>query len=365
MGTEETNPKLRYYRDPFLSEARKAGDPDADAIIAETLGEQSGQRLREIMRSLSENRDLHRPELPEKLQAFYRKHAILPEWADVQKMRAGAAFFAEHSQAIMSMLGTLSLPYCYAGADGAQVLFMSKRIYQDTSRRLLETGQFVLDVVDPRAFESGRGFASVLNVRLMHAAIRYHILGSGHWDPAWGHPINQEDMAGTISAFSFICIRGLRKVGYTVKYADAHAFQHLWNVVGHLMGVQPELLPDTGLEAQRLDACIRNRQFRPSEAGQTLTNALLDALKEQPLEGLPKDFITAYTRFLLGDAIADMLKVPNAGNESGTALNLLKWRNALSGLIPLENRRRLKEIHQTVQSLQADRAVRFEVPLSL
>lgn len=265
----------------------------------------------------------------------------------------------------MSMLGTLALPYCYAGADGAQVLFLSKRIYEDTPRRLLETGQFVLDVMDPGAFKNGRGFASALNVRLMHAAIRAHILSTDQWNFDWGHPINQEDMAGTIGAFSFVCVRGLRKAGYVVSYADAMAYQHLWNVVGHIMGVQNELLTDTGLEASRLDEAIRERHFRPSDAGRVLTGALLETLSKAQLKGLSPDLIPAYCRFLLGDEVADILGVAERTGNTKLPLNLMQWRNFLTSTLPLGDSGNLNKVRQRLETGQAENLVRFAVAESL
>ncbi len=320
--------------------------------------------MREVMQSLSANRDLTATGLPPSLAEFYREHGVLPEWASPRAMRGGVAFFRKYGGAIMSMLGALSLPYCYAGANGAQVLFLSRRIYEDAPRRLLETGQFVLDVMADEAFATGRGFASILNVRLMHAAIRHHILASGRWDPAWGHPINQEDMAGTIAAFSFICVRGLRKAGYLLNGAETDAFQHLWNVVGSIMGVRRELLPDTAREALKLDQCIRQRQFRPSEAGRTLTKALLETMSQEPMEGLPKDFVVAYSRFLLGEEISDLLGVPKTGS-TGRFLELLQLRNLFGSLLPDRPDPQLKQISRLIDAGQAQQLVRFAVPLSL
>ncbi len=358
------NTKLDQYNDAFLNEMRTLGDPAADVVIANMFKHDGGAGMRDVMRRLASNSDLSQTNLPHSLGTFYRSHAVLPDWADQRLMRRGATFFSCYGGAIMSMLGALSLPYCYAGANGAQVLFLSKRIYEDAPRRLLETSQFVLDVMDPDAFETGKGFTSALNVRLMHAAIRYHILASDSWDYSWGHPINQEDMAGTIAAFSFICIRGLRKVGYRLNNSDVDAFLHLWNVIGYIMGVRYELLPDTSLEACRLDQWIRERQFRPSEAGKALTKALIDTMSKEPLEGLPSDFVASYTRFLLGEEIADILDVPRIG-ASGRLLGFLKWRNYFSSLLAQNEDKNLREVRRQIKNGQAGNLVRFAVPLSI
>lgn len=364
MSSTKANPKVAYYNDAFLTEMRACGDPAADALIEDIFSSGEGVRMREIMQCLSGNADLDNADLPPQLKAFYEEHATLPDWADERQMRRGAAFFARYGGPIMSMLGSLSLPYCYAGADGAQVLYMSQRIYNDTQRRLLETGQFVLDVMARDAFTSGKGFASVLNVRLMHAAVRHHILASKQWNFDWGHPINQEDMAGTIGAFSYICVRGLRKVGFSLDLAEVEAFQHLWNVIGVIMGVREELLPNTGTEAFQLDRAISRRQFRPSEAGRTLTQALLKTMGEQPLDGLPENFVAIYSRFLLGKEIADLLEVPDIPPPPGL-LELLQLRNYTFSLTGLGDDGQLRQIKRQLDAGQSEAMVRFAVPLAL
>ena len=118
----------------------------------------------------------------------------------------------------MNLLGLLSLPYCYAAADGARVLDLSERIKNKPEHRLNETADFVWDVMAPNAFKpDGKGFTSILKVRLLHAAIRFYTGKSSKWNAAdWGLPVNQEDMAGTNLSFSLLVVRGLRKFGLAV-----------------------------------------------------------------------------------------------------------------------------------------------------
>ena len=51
----------------------------------------------------------------------------------------------------------------------------------------------------------------------MHAAVRYQIATHGRWNPAWDRPINQEDLAGTLLAFSWVCLDGLRQMGFQLS----------------------------------------------------------------------------------------------------------------------------------------------------
>lgn len=319
--------KLKFYQDSFLNEMRQTMDPPADQVVAGIFQSGKAPALIQLMKSLSDNQQRLSPELPPEAQAYFQERSQIPEWANRDLMRKGSQFFQQNAEQILSMLGFLSLPYCYAAADGAQVLYLSQQIRNNTRKRLLETGTFVLDVMDPLAFEkAGKGFVSILKVRLMHAAVRFHVLQSNKWNQAWGQPINQEDMAGTNGAFSWLSVRGLRKMGVFTSPKDVDAFYHLWNVIGYLMGVREELLPDTSQEAYALDRKIAQRHFRPSEAGTSLTKALLDFYNQDSGQPFPKGFPEAYMRFLLGDKVADILEVPPA-NWTKNLINSLRYVN--------------------------------------
>ncbi|MBC7923342.1 MAG: DUF2236 domain-containing protein [Ferruginibacter sp.] len=277
-------------------------------------GQSSAQRLRATIAqaelTLGEQPG---PELPAPVHAYFAAEAQLPGWADRARMAEGAVFFEKNLDQLLLLLGCYSLPYCYAAADGAQVLFLSQRIHQDTYQRLLETGQFVLEVTKPDAFsEKGLGVVTSRKIRLMHAAIRFFTRHSGRWNDAWGVPINQEDMAGTHLAMSYIPIRGLRKVNANPGERESEAYLHLWNVIGYFLGIAEDLLPANLREAYHLDRLIAKRNFRPSEAGRTLTKALLDSLAANTPAALPKNLPANQMRLLLGDELADLLALPAA-----------------------------------------------------
>ena len=128
-------------------------------------------------------------------------------------------------------------------------------------------------------------------------------------------PVNQEDMAGTNLAFSYIVLRGLRKAGVTATEAEEEDYLHHTNVIGYLNGIAEELLPANLREAYHLDRAIARRQFRSSEAGIGLTRSLLNAIAEvggavtdRP-EGV-RNLAAAQMRFFLGDVHADALGIP-------------------------------------------------------
>ncbi|GAB2685694.1 oxygenase MpaB family protein [Mucilaginibacter koreensis] len=310
----------------FLRDSRSKGDSHADDFIqnifADTLLK---QKFANWLKDLNCNQQLS--DLPAAYinEPLLQSALQLPDWADKKQLKAGAAFFAKHAQLIMNLLGLLSLPYCYAGADGAMVLYLSDRFRNNIGKRLADTAQFVWDVMAPGAFEpEGKGFAACLKTRLMHAAGRYYTVKSGQWDTAWGKPINQEDMAGTNLSFSLLVIRGLRKFGVVITYVEQEAYLHLWNVIGYLLGLDASLLPADGKQAYNLEEAIRQHQFRPSEQGKTLTASLIQYFSfVTPRTYFSITQLVHTMRYLLGDEIADMLALPK-DTLSTLELRLLK-----------------------------------------
>ncbi|MEN0052555.1 MAG: oxygenase MpaB family protein [Mucilaginibacter sp.] len=300
------------FNNDFLNAQRILCDPPADEFIKDVFEDTTQKQA--LFQNLNA---LHYNEQADKFAGYYpgndfiNSAVTLPQWANAKLMTKGAAFFANHAEAIMNLLGLLSLPYCYAAANGAMVLYLSDRLRTDTHKRLQETGEFVWEVMGPGAFDfGGKGFTSILKVRLIHAAARYYVQKDGNWDLAWGMPVNQEDMAGTNIAFSLIVIRGLRKLGYTIEPEEQEGFLHLWRVIGCLLGINQELLPSDIHLVRELENAIRTRQFRASEQGQELMRSLTLIFNEaaKGKDQNPRD-VLGLIRHLLGDEITTMLAI--------------------------------------------------------
>jgi hypothetical protein len=149
----------------------------------------------------------------------------------------------------------------------------------------------------------------------------------GMWHPDWGTPINQEDLAGTLLAFSYVVADPMRRLGVRVPAKDVDAYLHLWNVIGHLLGVRDELLVRDVADAAALVDTIRRRQFKASPEGQELTGALVNLLDElTPLHRFD-DTIPPLIRHLIGDETADLLRVPESdlADDLGPLARIAKW----------------------------------------
>jgi hypothetical protein len=206
---------------------------------------------------------------------------------------------------------------------------------------VMETGQFLIDVLAVGGLddEHGKGRRTIQRVRLMHAAVRHLILERSKrgdppvcgdepplWHKDWGTPINQLDLAGTRLAFSYIVADSLPKLGVDLPDEDVDAYLHLWNVIGHLMGVHDKLLTHGIDDAKALVEAIRQKEFRESREGRVMTKALLELLNDMTPFHSFDDTIPPMIRHLIGNDVADMLDVPKTNfPELGRLVQVNKW----------------------------------------
>lgn len=306
---------------PMLDRLRGEGDPLADALSAHYLDRPPTDLLHAAFSTGFHDRDAADPHVAR----WLAERPALPEWADQARLRNGAAFFAQWGVELGLGLFLASLPLAYAAHDGAQVLALTARLETDAKRRVLESAQFVLDVTGPGQLEPGRhAYDTARHVRLVHAGVRHLIehdtrisrscdgsVPPPRWCEDWGVPINQEHLLGAMISFSSSLLGVLDTLGITYDAQGAADYLHLWNVVGHLLGLHAHLLPLERTELDALEALIRQRNERASEAGRLLTDALITLVQSfvpmRVLRGVP----VSTMRLLIGDPTADLLGVPS------------------------------------------------------
>lgn len=262
-----------------LQEFRYLGDEDADRTIQNILGSGEIVSVNEIFTHLVSNQDIPDDSHPE-IHAFFERQSILPEDVDPVRFQMGHEVFMKYGPSILLSLFCKSLPECYACAKGAEVLAQTGRLelkkgkIKRYARRLMETAQFVVDVLWDKAFEEeGKGFLAIHKIRLVHAAIRFYLSRKG-WDmDHFGLPINQEDMAGTLLSFSVSVLQGLDRLGVTVEESERDGYMYLWAHIGRLMGIHEELIPGSYEEGLALMEKIFDHQLAPSESGQLLARS--------------------------------------------------------------------------------------------
>jgi hypothetical protein len=271
--------KLKLYQNSELDCLRMQADPLADEAVLYLY--QHPEWALKINSFEGIPSKLEISSFPDSLKTFFNSFHQIPEWIDPEKVRLSQDFFDKQGNTYLALLGLYSLPYCYAFADGAQVLVRSKRITDDIGMRLSETALFLLDCFRPGTFlDNQEALVSLSKVRLIHAFSRLFISKYGKdWDENWGIPVNQEDMIGTNLAFSLLVLRGMEKLGKFPGRTIHEAVLHYWKVIGFYLGINISFWPDTAKEAFELEKLIRKRHMKASEAGKILINALLTYYK--------------------------------------------------------------------------------------
>ncbi|BAX90726.1 oxygenase MpaB family protein [Mycobacterium shigaense] len=321
------------WTDTLLNSKRQQGDPFGDDVVEKLFAQGNVQAVNDLMRTLVSNDQPVPAGLPTLVQGYLAKNVALPVWAEPAKIKRGQKLFEELGLQISLCLFCASLPSAYAAAKGVKVLSRTAQLETNARRRVMETGQFLINVLAVDSFEpQGKGFRAIQHVRLMHAAVRKMIVNRnnqhpGFWDPNWGVPINQEDLAGTMLSFSYVPVGPMRQLGVELSTEDKEAYLHLWNVIAHLLGVDDDMRVEGIEDATALVETIRRRQFRASPEGQQMAAALMELLDElTPGHEFDKT-IPPLIRHLAGDDIADMLAVPPSKftDDLGRLTQVANW----------------------------------------
>lgn len=297
----------------YLQSMRQVADPVADEVVAQVYAGGGLDAVNALFATIVRNDDPVPPGVPPAAHAYFESTAALPTWADQAKIAAGQKLFTRLGWSCVAALFCCSLPCSYCAASGSKVLVQTGGMEQHTMRRVFETAQFVIDVMNEGGLApGGRGIRSAQKVRLLHAAIRHLTLQKGGWDAAAdGVPINQEDEVGTLMTFSYVILFSWGRFGIDVTPEERDAWMHTWNVIGHLLGVREELLPRDEGDGEQLSCAIRASQWRPSPQGRKLMQAL-DAAIDSVLPPGFEGFAPTMIRFLAGDLCADTLGLPPA-----------------------------------------------------
>ncbi|ADI11784.1 hypothetical protein SBI_08666 [Streptomyces bingchenggensis BCW-1] len=304
-------------RAAFIEGSLQVGDPVADAVIAEIdkLGGPArhlvNQGLKDGLSSLSD--------VPPAIAALLREAEAVPDWVDTKPFAEGETAYlsvepvwTQFALALGSLLPEYSTPRI------ARVLTGTGRLENATQRRLQETGKWINSVVLPGGMlPGGPGYLDSVQVRLMHARVRATKLRHG-WDPAFGVPINQVDLARTWLDFTYSPLSALEKLGITFTDEELAGVYSYWQYVAYLLGVDPGFYRNIAdhREAGEWYAAINAISGEPDEHSVALTSATLEVLTgilseltlKTPLP-LTGDLVAAFARHILGDELSDRLGV--------------------------------------------------------
>ncbi|MBI3520317.1 MAG: DUF2236 domain-containing protein [Bacteroidetes bacterium] len=330
------------WNNEFLKSMSLKTDPLGEAVITELIANNDFIALRNLFTQLDYNGETSSDsDLPKAVVDYFNAELTLPLWANYEKIRIAQNVFATYCAEISLLLNFKSLPLCYSCKNGAKVLAATGRLAQsgkDTSklvRRLLETAQMVINVMSPDGLSPrGKGIITVKKVRLYHATIRYFVLSEKYNPAGWdveefGQPINQEEMAGTLMSFSALILDGLEQLGVKLSAIEKDSYMHCWNIVGHFIGLDPQLYPANYQEGWDLGIAIIKRNQSQSEDGKFLTESLLDFsadfFKSTIFQKMPVYLMNYFIKDVSARIDIDILKLLGVSKQVPFRVKLLGW----------------------------------------
>jgi hypothetical protein len=291
------------------------GDEFADDV-ADWYRQTGMVKARQQLEHLLENPN-EIQQAPEVLRRFLTTQMEKPAWLDETQLELGATTCRRIGMFGNLVMRDMALMGGYQSSAINKPLIFTGALESGADRRLAETRKFWIDVTREGALsQAGFGIKTSTHVRIMHSLIRRGIMKTPGWsNEEWGVPINQADLVITNLSFSIVFLLGLRSLGFHFSQREAEAVLHFWRYVGHLLGINAELLPVTEQEGRRL-LYLATRTQPESDAD---SKQLAAALRDQPLAqnkwnwlGLLKiQTHSGFSRFFLDKKAADDLELPN------------------------------------------------------
>jgi hypothetical protein len=290
---------------------RQAGDELADATVAALFARGEVGTFNTLMRHVSTAGAPLPDGLPGVARDYLEATSAPPAWVDWAEMERARLFFIDNNVHISTALSFASMPACYVVPHVAKLLSATHSL-KYPSKRMAETGQFTVYLMQPDAFEAGSRFIpAAQKVRLLHASIRHHLQRDHLWDTqTLGTPICQEDMIGGQMFFSLTVLDSLHRLGVHMSTEGAEAYYYAWRVVGAMLGVDQEAVPKSLDEARPFMDRYMIRHMGPSREGAHLTRQLIDLYEDVVPGTLFDPIVSALIRHLVGDTCADWLQVP-------------------------------------------------------
>ncbi|KAJ9060796.1 hypothetical protein DSO57_1026935 [Entomophthora muscae] len=290
-----------------LEKLRAIGDPLADGALPHLAGPDSVDRLLDLVAT---------SDCPASVFEFYEQVNTEPDWICHEQIRRGQELFWSYQPLCMATLLNASL----IGGFGARRIVSTLRCTnylgrEDTARRrLMETALMVCDVMSFDMLRPGNyGWRSAVNVRLMHAQVRRHVLRLPSYNSKEdGIPVNQEDMLSTLIVFSATVIFSLRRMGVNVTEEQAEDYIAAWRYIGYLLGITELHFFKSYARVIALYESVMMHLLDPDETcAQLAHNVLMSCSYKAPMHTTFHGSV-AMTRFLLGHDWADRLSLPRA-----------------------------------------------------
>lgn len=263
----------RHLSADALDPYRFLGDERFDEILE--LYAKEGQPLR-AGDDLLERTSSHGSEADRTLGKTLAYYSRLPSWADEAQLKRGQDVFLAYFPAIGVSLYYRSLVPGFSIPKIAAVLQATAYLAPPASKsavheRLMDTGAFLAACLQSDSVEAilpnGEGWKAALRVRVLHAKVRRQLLcrkGNRQWDTKhFGVPINQEDLAATLLAFSANSLLGAEFIlGKPLPRQDRLDYLALWRYLGWMLGIDVDDEEEAGDNTQQHSNTTTRKRLR-------------------------------------------------------------------------------------------------------
>ncbi|MFG1792547.1 oxygenase MpaB family protein [Nocardia sp. NPDC049149] len=287
-------------------------DAEADPLVAGLIERGEVSRVNESLRTWTRNGQPLPAELPTELRDFMEYARQLPQWADPGKLGTSVEFTKKRGLYLGVLYGLASGMMSTVIPKEARAVYYSKGGH-DLKDRISKTAKLGYDIGTANAYApDGEMVVTCVKTRLVHAAVRHLLPQSPHWVYAANEhiPISQNDMMVTWHSLPTTVMKHLTAWRVPIPAHESDAFLHSWQVCAHLLGIRDEYIPNSWGEANSQATQVLDPILAPTPEGAALADRLLRLGMNIDLTVLSKPVLGAFTRFLLGDPIADGLAIP-------------------------------------------------------
>lgn len=256
-------------------------DTEADQVVLDLFEGLGHKRGHALLNTLLNQGPKSIPDMPESLRRLYVESLIVPLWVDEKHIKAGIEFCQRAGLYSLITLRNYSLMGGYESAAINKPLIFTGALKAGPAKRLADTVAFWVDVTGDDALKpKAVGFNSALRVRIIHAMARLYTRKSQDWsDEQWGIPVNAGDMVATYLGFSLVFLEGLYMLGFRPTEEEVRGVFHVWKYIGHLLGIDHNLLPDN--EDEAIQTLYKWTMTQPPADSDTI--ALAHAIMNAPL----------------------------------------------------------------------------------
>ncbi|MGW0733964.1 oxygenase MpaB family protein [Streptomyces sp. NPDC002851] len=291
------------------TDPRWVWDEEADRLVASLLDRGDVPKVNELLRQWTKNGQPLPDGLPADLRDFMERARQLPSWADRDKLATAVEFNEKRGLYLGVLYGLASGMMSTVIPKEARAVYYSQG-GADMKDRISKTAKLGYDIGSRNAYQpDGEMIVTCVKTRLVHAAVRHLLPQSPHWPDVAEEeiPISQRDMMVTWHSLPTTVMRKLTAWEVPIPAEESAAFLHSWQLSAHMLGIKDEYIPASWDEANSQAEQVLDPVLAPTTEGVKLAHILLELGPDGGL--LSKHILGAFTRYMLGDRIADWLEI--------------------------------------------------------